>query len=304
MVLPYTLASENGTISTYSMVDSGATGRAFIDISFAQFHQLKFIALDLPQSIPVVDGRTTAAGAVTHVVRVPLVIDSHVESIEMFATKLGHYPIILAIPWLQHHDPVVRFKKNTMHFDSPFCRCHYLVNRVPLTIHGLKNIPDTMPPYRRLISSRSEEGLNQVIQEPQESSLNLAKILAPFQVQYLVPSGESSHQVHEELTKSCPSHQVHEELEKSYLARPKSSYQVHEELSKSYLVQAKYPRRLKPSPVPRNLVTKHPDTSSPPVLKTKKSLPSPRRRRIPAGFSPRTVKSYRPTPVFLSFRNQ
>ena len=42
----------------------------------------------------------------------------------MFVTKLGHYPLVLGIPWLRHHDVAIRFASNRMTFDSEFCLEH------------------------------------------------------------------------------------------------------------------------------------------------------------------------------------
>ena len=110
----------------------------------------------------MVDGRPTTAGAVTYLIRVSLIIDNYIENINMFATKLGYYLIILGILWLRHYDPVIRFKKNFVYFDSPFCRYYCLTNRIPLTVYGLKDVPDTIPPYRRMtvIESKSKENFS------------------------------------------------------------------------------------------------------------------------------------------------
>ena len=35
-----------------------------------------------------------------------------------FVTKLGHYPLILGIPWLRHHNPRIDWEKDTMDFIS------------------------------------------------------------------------------------------------------------------------------------------------------------------------------------------
>ena len=40
-------------------------------------------------------------------------------------TKLGHYPHVLGIPWLQHHDVSIRFTANKVTFDSERCCKHH-----------------------------------------------------------------------------------------------------------------------------------------------------------------------------------
>jgi hypothetical protein len=36
----------------------------------------------------------------------------------MFVTKLGHYPIVLGIPWLKEHNVAIRFASNLVTFVS------------------------------------------------------------------------------------------------------------------------------------------------------------------------------------------
>ena len=58
-------------------------------------------------------------------------------------TKLGHYPIVLGIPWLKRHDPAIRFFSNQMTFDSRFCleNCQDL----PTTIYRVSSaIPENL----------------------------------------------------------------------------------------------------------------------------------------------------------------
>ena len=98
LVLSCTLFNGNDTINAYSMIDCGAFRKAFIDFSFAQFHKIPLLPLHQPRTVTVVDGRVTSSGVITHFVRVPLVIDNHIETTDMFIIKLSHYSVILRIP--------------------------------------------------------------------------------------------------------------------------------------------------------------------------------------------------------------
>lgn len=53
-----------------------------------------------------------------------MTIDKHTETLPLFVTKLGHYPVVLGIPWLRHHDVSISFAKNTVSFDSDYCLTH------------------------------------------------------------------------------------------------------------------------------------------------------------------------------------
>jgi hypothetical protein len=52
----------------------------------------------------------------------------------MFVTKLGHYPIVLGIPWLKQHDVAIRFALNLVTFGSQYCLAH--CNDRAVTVRG------------------------------------------------------------------------------------------------------------------------------------------------------------------------
>jgi len=61
------ILSVNGqTIATHALIDSGATGIAFIDKDFAHHHQLPLAPLLNPRSLQVIDGRPISSGDITH----------------------------------------------------------------------------------------------------------------------------------------------------------------------------------------------------------------------------------------------
>lgn len=118
------------------MIDSGATGRAFIDETFTQKYDLAFHVLESPRYVSVVDGRRIASGAITHTVRVPVVLGGHSKMLQMFVTKLGRYPIILGIPWLRSHNPLINWGENLVTFSSKFCQNHCLPSRRVVAVEG------------------------------------------------------------------------------------------------------------------------------------------------------------------------
>ena len=54
-------------------------------------------------------------------VKIGLNIGGHQEYLSAFVTQLGHYPLVLGIPWLRHHDPTIRWAAGTIEFDSVRC---------------------------------------------------------------------------------------------------------------------------------------------------------------------------------------
>ena len=57
----------------------------------------------------------------------------------MFIQKLGHYPIVVGIPWLRLHDVAVYFASNTVTFGSQYCPTH--CNNAPVTVQEVTEEP-------------------------------------------------------------------------------------------------------------------------------------------------------------------
>ena len=90
----------NKTIATHPLIDCAAAGMAFFDEDFARHHQLPLTPLQYPRSLEVIDGRPIFSGDITHLANTHLSILEHHETLPMFVTKLGHYPVVLSILWL------------------------------------------------------------------------------------------------------------------------------------------------------------------------------------------------------------
>jgi hypothetical protein len=61
----------------------------------------------------------------------------------MFVTKLGHYPLVLGIPWLKLHDVAIHFASNLITFGSQYCLAH--CNDRAVTIQGISEDPPDAP---------------------------------------------------------------------------------------------------------------------------------------------------------------
>lgn len=119
------------------MLDSGATGRGFIDESFAQKHLFTLYELRNPRRLNVVDGRPSSAGDITHVAQLNQSINGHLEKMLFYVTKLGKYDVILGKPWLDDHNPHVDWSTNSIAFKSDYCRRNCLPNGcLQLNVNG------------------------------------------------------------------------------------------------------------------------------------------------------------------------
>ena len=118
MVVTCTLRDNEKVLKSHTLIDTGAIGYDFIDEEFAHRNHLPLFKLRKPREIGVIDGGPIESGAVTHLTRLRLKIREHAEDIPMFVTKLGDYPVVLGIPWLRHHDVLLRCARNQIIFDS------------------------------------------------------------------------------------------------------------------------------------------------------------------------------------------
>jgi predicted aspartyl protease len=139
LVVTCFLSHSDQEIQTYALIDGGATGYAFIDEDFAHHHQLPLHPLKNPHTLEVINGHQISSGIITHIAEVQLSIQEHREKLPMFVTKLGHYPIVLGIPWLKQHDIAIRFASNLVTFGSQYCLAH--CNDRAVTVHGTSEDP-------------------------------------------------------------------------------------------------------------------------------------------------------------------
>jgi len=139
LVVSCNLSFGDKTIATHALIDCGATGISFVDENFARHHQIPLQALKIARALEVIDGRPISSGDITHVARVNLAIQEHREHLPMFVTKLGHYPVVLGIPWLELHDVAIRFSSRTLTFGSQYCIAH--CNIQPTVAHALSVDP-------------------------------------------------------------------------------------------------------------------------------------------------------------------
>jgi len=124
IVISVELKDGPSSLPTHALVDCGATGYAFVDEEFARDHNLPLHKLKNPRSLEVIDGRPVESGNITHLMKIEMNINNHREIIPIFITKLGHYPIVLGLPWLQRHDVDISFAKNSLTLSSDFCLSH------------------------------------------------------------------------------------------------------------------------------------------------------------------------------------
>jgi hypothetical protein len=72
--------------------------------------------------IEVIDGRTITSGAITHeTTPLELYIGKHMEKIVLNIIFTVHHPIILGLPWLELHNPIIDWRFRTLTFSAQRC---------------------------------------------------------------------------------------------------------------------------------------------------------------------------------------
>jgi len=74
-----------------------------------------------PRRVLTVDRTEVTGGPVTHDTQIHLTFDQPEEDIRLHCITIGNAPIILGLPWLKLHDPVIGWKNHTVQFHSDHC---------------------------------------------------------------------------------------------------------------------------------------------------------------------------------------
>jgi len=104
-----------GEHSTTALVNSGASEN-FIDKAYAEASGIAMQSKATPRRVLTVDSSKVAGGLVTHDSQVHLTINHHEEQIQLHCITIGNAPIILRLPWLKLHDPVIGWKNHSVRF--------------------------------------------------------------------------------------------------------------------------------------------------------------------------------------------
>jgi hypothetical protein len=118
-LIKVTLFFSDTSIQTLTMIDSGATG-SFIDRKFVSIHNIPTLTKKNPYKLNVIDGCEVVSSMVTHNTT-PIVfqVKNNYEHICFDITELGRYPVILGIPWLVMHNPIINWKTPSIKFPVP-----------------------------------------------------------------------------------------------------------------------------------------------------------------------------------------
>lgn len=108
------IKSKIGNETLNTLVDSGASGFAFISNKLCSLLKLAPIDLDSPLALIGFEGKPGAQ--LVKKTKFNLFIGRHEEEMEAFVTPNIKYDLVLGLPWLEKHNPYVNWKEHTITF--------------------------------------------------------------------------------------------------------------------------------------------------------------------------------------------
>ena len=101
-------------------MDSGVSEN-FIDRAYAEASGIQIQQKAVPRRVLTMDGSEVTGGPVTHDAQIYLTIKHRDEDIQLHCITIGNTPIILELPWLKLHNPVIGWKNHTVKFHLDHC---------------------------------------------------------------------------------------------------------------------------------------------------------------------------------------
>jgi hypothetical protein len=138
--IPIELKGRQRSDTLVAMVDSGASS-SFISRLYVNANRMQQQPLE--HDIPVynIDSTLNSAGSITHSVTLKVIIGSHVERHTFLVTDIGSEKVILGLPWLRAHNPMMDFDKGALLFSR--CKCE---GTIPVIDDSGPQNTDEVPP--------------------------------------------------------------------------------------------------------------------------------------------------------------
>ena len=113
--IPIKVETVENTEEITALVDCGAEG-LFIDKSIA--HKWRKSILKTPIKVRNVDGTYNENGAITERCLIPFRIKDKTMTEWFYVMMIGDQDLILGLPWLEKHNPIIDWKEKTLEFRS------------------------------------------------------------------------------------------------------------------------------------------------------------------------------------------
>jgi len=127
------LQGEKEAVIINAMIDAGAT-EGFIDREVCNKHGIKMIKAKNPREIYLPDGKPSAMGPVTHMMKVPMDLSSQSELATFQGANLQNQEVIFRMARLREHKPIIDGNDKRIPLNSERCtsgKCQRLVQGGP-----------------------------------------------------------------------------------------------------------------------------------------------------------------------------
>src|SRR5258706_5858058 len=111
-----------------ALLDSGASSN-FMHQDMAKRLKLELQNRKEPQPVKDIQGGTL--GWISKFVRVHVGVESHQETINFNIIPLGLHGVVLGLPWLQKHDPEIKWTERKIKFNSLHCKQNCIRKEFP-----------------------------------------------------------------------------------------------------------------------------------------------------------------------------
>ena len=177
LVVPCTLGNKN-KINTRSLLDTDATGIAFIDKAMACHvcDVLKILFLLLAKLKPLKSFDEKPARPITHAIYPTLTVQGHSKLLApMLVTSLGQHPIILGKPWMQKHGVILDISCDKFTFWPGHCQ-HSGARKMLNELSVLPANQSPAPPVKELVPTLKTD---QPMRKEQATGVNTPKYVIP-----------------------------------------------------------------------------------------------------------------------------
>ena len=150
-------------IKALIFLDSGASGN-YIAEPFLRRHNIQKQPKKNPYTLRSLDGKPIGKdGQITHkTVPLTLTAHEHSEQIKLEPTPITRYDIILGIPWLNKHDPDIRYRTGQISFKRcpPTCKLSpQMIAALTRNKENLRNVPSIYHDFEDLFSKQKADRL-------------------------------------------------------------------------------------------------------------------------------------------------
>ena len=124
MIVFCILRQAQSRVLALALIDSEVFAYIFMNKFFVQQHYFLLHQLIHSCRLREFDDQVALINNITHVVKITMILDEHIERLFFYVTELSQYFIVMNLSWLRHHVIDVNFEHNILILFFFFCLNH------------------------------------------------------------------------------------------------------------------------------------------------------------------------------------